>query len=59
MFCIVCRSSAASGAVAMSHPAVMRQMGAKDALFKIRKLACGMPDTQAYYDMATFQVSSA
>ena len=43
------------GAVAMSHPDVMRQMGAKDALVKIKDLSCGMPDTYAYYNISNFK----
>lgn len=40
---------------AMSHPEVMRRMGAKDALVKIRNLSCGMPDTYAYYTVEDFK----
>jgi hypothetical protein len=39
----------------MSHPEVMKRMGAKDALVKIRELQCGAIDTYAYYDVATFK----
>ena len=39
----------------MSHPDVMRRMGSKDALVKIKDLSCGMADTYAYYDIATFK----
>ena len=42
------------GVCAMAHPDVMRKMGAKDALVKIRDLSCGMSDTYAYYDIASF-----
>lgn len=45
------REATDKGLVAMSHPDVMRKMGAKDALVKIRDLSCGMPDTYAYYDI--------
>ena len=48
------RKATEAGAVAMSHPEVMRRMGAKDALVKIRDLSCGMSDTYAYYDIASF-----
>lgn len=50
-------AAAASGTVAMSHPNVMKKMGAKDALVKIRDLSCGMSDTYAYYDVASFKAS--
>lgn len=33
-----------------SSPAVQTQLGAKDALVKIRNMSCGLPDTLAYYD---------
>ena len=33
-----------------SSPKIQTQMGAKDALVKIGKLGCGLPDTLAYYD---------
>jgi hypothetical protein len=38
----------------MSHPEVVRRMGAKDALCKIRHLRCGLEDTNVYYDQAAF-----
>jgi glutathione synthase/RimK-type ligase-like ATP-grasp enzyme len=46
---------ASKGVVAMSHPEVMRRMGAKDALVKIRDLSCGMKDTYAYYTIEEFK----
>jgi glutathione synthase/RimK-type ligase-like ATP-grasp enzyme len=42
------------GVKLMSSPDVRVKMGAKDALVKIKDLQCGMPDTYAYYDMASF-----
>ena len=38
-----------------SSPEVQTKMGAKDALVKIANLKCGLPDTFAYYDAATFE----
>lgn len=43
------------GVLTMSHPEVMKRMGAKDALVKIRNLQCGARDTYAYYDIAAFK----
>lgn len=40
----------------MSHPEVIRRMGAKDALCKIRHLRCGLEDTDVYYDADAFKV---
>ena len=51
------RGAANRGVLAMSHPEVMKRMGAKDALVKIRDLSCSRPDTYAYYDIATFKQS--
>jgi len=39
-----------SGAPVWSSPAVQTQLGAKDALVKIKDMSCGLPDTLAYYD---------
>jgi hypothetical protein len=35
-----------------SSPRVQTQMGAKDALVKIKNMSCGLPDTYAYYNEA-------
>lgn len=43
------------GLAAMPHPKLMQKFGSKDALFKIRNLRTGLPDTQAYYDEETFR----
>ena len=51
------RGASDKGVKVMSHPDVMRSMGAKDALVKIRDLSCGMPDTYAYYDIPSFKES--
>ena len=40
----------AQGKLVWSSPKIQTQMGAKDALVKIGKLGCGLPDTLAYYD---------
>jgi len=37
------------GKLVWSSPKIQTQMGAKDALVKIGKLGCGLPDTLAYY----------
>ena len=37
------------GKVVMATPKVMNTMGAKDALYKIRELNCGLKDTEVYY----------
>ena len=37
------------GKVVMATPKVMNTMGAKDALYKIRDLNCGLRDTEVYY----------
>merc|ERR1719375_1728104 len=37
------------GKLVWSSPKVQTQMGAKDALCKIAKMKCGLPDTLAYY----------
>eukprot|EP00616_Rhizochromulina_sp_CCMP1243_P000648 CAMPEP_0118961424 /NCGR_PEP_ID=MMETSP1173-20130426/107_1 /TAXON_ID=1034831 /ORGANISM="Rhizochromulina marina cf, Strain CCMP1243" /LENGTH=558 /DNA_ID=CAMNT_0006909593 /DNA_START=15 /DNA_END=1691 /DNA_ORIENTATION=- len=42
-------SLVAKGKPVWSSPAVQKQMGAKDALVKIKDLSCGLPDTMAYY----------
>lgn len=39
----------ARGAVVMSTPEVQKSMGAKDALYRIANLQCGLKDTMAYY----------
>ena len=49
------RTLAAEGVKAMAHPDTMLKMGAKDALAKIKDLACGMNDTYAYYDIPSFK----
>ncbi|GMH33803.1 hypothetical protein BSKO_01637 [Bryopsis sp. KO-2023] len=51
----MCRNLASKGVAAMSHPEVMKKMGAKDALLKIKDLSCGMSDTFAYYDIPSFK----
>merc|ERR1712211_63709 len=38
-----------------SSPAVQTQLGAKDALVKIKDMSCGLPDTLAYYDEAALR----
>merc|ERR1719413_62793 len=38
------------GVPVWSSPAVQTQLGAKDALVKIKDMSCGLPDTLAYYD---------
>ena len=38
----------------LTSPTVQKALGAKDALFKIRNLSCGMHDTSVYYDAVTF-----
>jgi glutathione synthase/RimK-type ligase-like ATP-grasp enzyme len=40
---------AACGVCILSHPEVIRRMGAKDALVKIKDLRCGLADTAVYY----------
>jgi len=40
------------GTPVWSSPAVQKQLGAKDALVKIKDMSCGLPDTLAYYDEA-------
>lgn len=45
-----------AGIAIMSSPVVQKMMGAKDALFKIRELDCGMVDTYVYYDAPNFSV---
>merc|ERR1719161_1551438 len=37
------------GCPVWSSPAVQTQLGAKDALAKIKDMSCGLPDTLAYY----------
>mmetsp|Transcript_61712 Transcript_61712/g.151897 ORF Transcript_61712/g.151897 Transcript_61712/m.151897 type:complete len:451 (+) Transcript_61712:337-1689(+) len=44
-----------SGLAAMPHPRLMQKFGSKDALFKIRHLRTGLPDTTAYYDEEAFR----
>ena len=51
------RGVASSGVPCMSHPDVLLKMGAKDAVVKIKDLSCGMSDTFAYYDVASFKES--
>jgi hypothetical protein len=41
-----------AGKPVWSSPAVQTQMGAKDALVKIKSMSCGLPDTYAYYSEA-------
>jgi len=43
------------GKLIWSSPKIQTQMGAKDALVKIRKLGCGLPDTLAYYDASALE----
>merc|ERR1712193_482365 len=38
-----------NGCPVWSSPAVQTQLGAKDALVKIKDMSCGLPDTLAYY----------
>jgi len=40
-----------AGIPCMAQPDVQLRMGAKDSLVSIRNLACGMPDTYAYYEI--------
>jgi len=42
------------GIQVMTHPDVQLGMGAKDALYKIRNLSCGLPDTEVYYTPEEF-----
>jgi len=42
-------------ALAMPHYDVMRKMGAKDALAKIKDLSVGLEDTFAYYDIESWR----
>jgi len=44
-----------SGIQVMTSPQVVRQLGSKDSLVKIRDLRCGLPDTAAYYDAESFR----
>jgi hypothetical protein len=46
---------AVEGVPVMPHPDMVRRMGAKDALVSIKHLACGLPDTAAYYTVEDFQ----
>eukprot|EP00966_Prymnesium_polylepis_P047684 1104814-Prymnesium_polylepis.1 len=39
----------AKGKLVWSSPKIQTQMGAKDALVKIKDLGCGLPDTLAFY----------
>jgi hypothetical protein len=39
----------------MQHPDVMIKMGTKNSLVKVRNLACGLPDTYSYFDVASFK----
>jgi len=43
------------GVPVWSSPAVQTQLGAKDALVKIKDMSCGLPDTLAYYDEAALK----
>mmetsp|Transcript_24168 Transcript_24168/g.35818 ORF Transcript_24168/g.35818 Transcript_24168/m.35818 type:complete len:488 (+) Transcript_24168:64-1527(+) len=43
------------GVLVMSPPDAMQRMGAKDALCKIKHLACGLEDTAAYYNADEFR----
>jgi len=43
------------GKLVWSSPKIQTQMGAKDALVKIGKLGCGLPDTLAYYDAGALE----
>lgn len=43
------------GLASMPHPKLMQRFGSKDALFKIRHLRTGLPDTVAYYDEMSFR----
>merc|ERR1719440_510510 len=49
------KSYISEGKLVWSSPKVQTQMGAKDALVKIRKLGCGLTDTLAYYDAAALE----
>mmetsp|Transcript_24097 Transcript_24097/g.62618 ORF Transcript_24097/g.62618 Transcript_24097/m.62618 type:complete len:349 (-) Transcript_24097:216-1262(-) len=51
------KEMAGAGKAVMSHPDVIKRMGAKDALVKIKDLSCGMSDTFAYYDIPSFKES--
>jgi hypothetical protein len=43
-----------NGVQVMIHPDVQLGMGAKDALYKIRNLKCGLLDTEVYYTLEDF-----
>jgi glutathione synthase/RimK-type ligase-like ATP-grasp enzyme len=43
------------GVRVLSHPEVYKRMGAKDVLVKIRRLRCGLEDTEVYYDVKAFE----
>ena len=43
-----------SGIHVLTPPHVIRSMGAKDALTKIKSLSCGMEDTEVYYSAEEF-----
>lgn len=44
-----------NGIVILTHPDVATNLGAKDALVKIKRLKCGLEDTEVYYDSKTFE----
>ncbi|KAJ1627798.1 hypothetical protein T492DRAFT_1146049 [Pavlovales sp. CCMP2436] len=45
----------AKGKLVWSSPGVQQQMGAKDALVKIKDMSCGLVDTFAYYEKAELE----
>lgn len=44
-----------AGVVILSHPDVASSLGAKDSLVKIKKLKCGLEDTEVYYTPHSFR----
>lgn len=43
------------GITILNHPDVAIRLGAKDSLVKIKKLKCGLEDTEAYYTPQSFR----
>lgn len=54
LFFDTCRHLHDQGIFALLHPDAMASYGAKDALYKLRNMAVGMPDTESYYSFETF-----
>ena len=46
-----------AGKPVWSSPQVQKSMGAKDALVRINRMACGLPDTLAYYTPEEFRTN--